>query len=248
MPKQTKETIKEEVREEKPASPKKNTEFYWIFGGMIVLIAVFLISYSIFQGLNKFEYEGLTFTKEKTGEIPFFKYYFYAKNSMTGMATQEPRLVNVYFRVDPRQNNVPVEGEIEFGGRKDVYVSVNPENLTKCEYGSVGISTLSMFLASSYIPVKGATPIKELAKETNITYATCDNHPKNYVILIQSANETKVTKQGNNCYVIDINGCDEIMPAIEKFILQSILDAKARQSAENSDNSGFTDLSNGPLI
>src|SRR3989344_956651 len=88
---------------EKEAEKKLDKQLYWILGIMVSLILVFLASSYIFQQLSKFEYEGMTFTKEKFGEIPLFRYSYYVSvTPPTGNAIAEnPPIVNLYLLEDP---------------------------------------------------------------------------------------------------------------------------------------------------
>ena len=197
----------------------KNKEIYWIFGAIIVLVLVFFATYFGAQAISKFNYQGLVFTKEKFGEIPVYHYFYYYNNDKG-----ETVKYNFYLRIDPRKNNVPLEGEIEFLKGKFVYISVNGTDLTRCPYSSVAIASLAGFLTDNEITVRGASPDKAVANESKVVYADCENHPNNVVVLIQKAERTQVTKQGR-CHIIDVADC-QILDAVEKFEVQAILDAK----------------------
>ena len=221
---------KEKKEEQKTESPEKkpDKQIYMVLIAMAILIAVFFASYFIFKSFNTFTYEGLTFTKEKFGEILVFHHY-YLFNSQGELFQY-----NLYVRNDPRKNSVPITGKavdegIEFRQDNFVYISVNPENLTQCEYTLVGLSNLASFLSDNQLNVKGAAPIKELANETNVRYATCDTHPDDEVIIVQAGNETKIIQENDNCHIIQIANC-EVLPAIEKFQIKSILDARKRST------------------
>lgn len=212
---------------------KKDYSLYWLFGALAFIVIVFFTFYYIFSSLNKFEYEGLTFTKERFGEIPVFHYYYLYNFE------EKQYQYNLYLRNDPRKNTVPITGRavsegIEFPIGNTIYVSVAPEGLVGCEYGSVGISNLATFLRDNQLKVKGASPDEKLAKENNVEYATCENHPKDVVILLKGGNETRVVLEKENCYVIEVANC-EVLQAIEKFQVESILDAKARRLSLRSN-------------
>jgi len=202
---------------------------------MVGLIVIFLASYAIFEEMKTFQYDGLTFTKEKFGDIPVFRYYYYTHPSaitITGSVVQEePTLINLLFRVDPRENDVVVDGEIELPPKtKFVYVSINDTNFKDCQYTQVAVANLASFLVTNGFEIKGAVPDKAQAKEIEVRYADCSTNQNNAVILIQSATEEnpepKITRQ-DNCYVVNVAGCD-ILSATEKFQTQVIIDAKIR--------------------
>lgn len=219
----------EPVKKEENIS-KKDKQVHRIIFTMVAVIGVFIVFYFIFNSLQAFKYNGLSFTKEKFGEIPVFHHYY--------NFDIEGKLIkyNLYLRNDPRTNNVPITGEaidegIEFRRDNTVYVSVSPKGLDECEYSRVGISNLALFLADNQLNVKGASPNEDLAKESNIVYATCDTHSNDVVILIRSGEETEIIHEKNNCYIIQIANC-QVLEAIEKFQVQSILDARERRQSQ----------------
>ena len=192
------------------------------------MIIVFIVAYYIFSGYNTIEYNGLTFTKERYGEIPVFHYYYYISPELK---------YNLYIRNDPRTNPVQltgyaVEEGIEFYQGNPIYISVAPEGLVGCEYGSVGISNLASFLVENQFKITGASTDKKQAEDNNIKYATCQYHPDGPVIILKGGNQTQIIRETTGCYIIEINNC-EILPAIEKFQVQMILDARARKASKS---------------
>lgn len=210
---------------------KKDREIYWVFGIMLALIAVFLISFSVFDGSKKFDYNGLTFTKESFGEIPVYHHFYYYSNpGITGSAVSADVIkYNLYLRIDPRENDVPASGEIFLSLGYETYISVNPIDLTQCEYSSVAIANLAAFLVDNQVPVKSASPNKTMAEEAQAVYATCDTHPENAVIIIESGPASRIYKENDNCYIISVADC-EVLEATEKFITKSIIDANRRKA------------------
>ncbi|MAG28236.1 hypothetical protein CMI47_22150 [Candidatus Pacearchaeota archaeon] len=221
----------EEKESKKKVSLKKNKELYFIFGVLIGLIVLFLATSAIFNSLNSFEYEGLTFTKEKFGEIPVYHHYYYIQKITGGVVnvvSDEIIKYNLFLRYDPRKNDVPIEGsEIEFGSYEDIiYVSVDGFGLEQCEQSSIAVSSLSSFLTNNLLSVKGATPRQIFAEVNEIPYVTCETHPDNVVIQVQEGDETKVFSDGN-CHIIEAANC-EVLQAVEKFEVKAVVDAKRR--------------------
>lgn len=221
---------------QKEAQSKSDKRLYWILGSLAGLVVVFLAASSFFSSLGSIEYEGLTFTKEKFGDIPLFKYYFYANptSSITGQVIGQPRLVTVFLRNDPRQNEVPVEGEIEFPRKvmyaeseDPIYLAINSTGLTECEDTTIALAGLASFLSQSGMQIEGAVVDEEEALEGNVPYVTCESRPDDAVIIFQAGSETKIVNEDENCHTITVANC-EALDATEKFIVQSLLDARAR--------------------
>ncbi len=223
--KRDEEILGQEITQETHYPQRKSRELWWILGFMVIIILVFFVSYTIIQEMNNFEYQGMSFTKEMFGEIPVYHHYYYYN-------TPEGELVryNLYLRNDPRKNSAPITGDIIMSIGTTTYLSVDGNALQHCEYSSVAIANLASFLTSNLIRVKSAAPDKTLAEEAKTTYATCDTHPEDIVIILTTGNETKISEENNRCYVITAANC-EILQAVEKFQVQSIIDARKRKGA-----------------
>ncbi len=223
---------KKRIKGKKDFDKSRKKELYWIIGAILILAAVFFISYFAFNNFNNFQYNGLSFTRERFGDIPVFHHYYFFNYG------GETYKYNLFLRKDPRKNAVPmtgraVENGVEFTLGNNVYVSVDPNGLVGCEYGAVGISQLSSFLADNQLKVEGASPIKEIADELNVSYATCNTNPLDTVVIIKGGDETSVDYVRNNCAIISIAQC-QVLEAIEKFQVKAVLDARARANARNN--------------
>ena len=209
---------------------KLEKELLYFLGFFLFLIIVFLVASSFFKSFNTFEYEGLTFTKEKLGEIPIFHYYYFFNNKNNDLIKY-----NLYLRIDPRENEVPVEKseDISMNNGKVVFVSVESTNtlLTSCPYSVLGVANLASFLRDNDFVVEGANLDFHDAKAKKEKWVTCETHIYNPVIEIKEGDETKINILGN-CYEISVSSCDGLLPAIEMFELQTIMDAKKRDSSK----------------
>lgn len=214
-----------EQNEDKKSKSEKQSNLSWIIAGIIILAALFVILYYIFQSWGTIEYKELKFTREAYGNIYVYHYEYYFKGPENQIYKS-----NVYLRNDPRKNNIPVEGEISFQPSMVSYISVNESGLRNCPDSVIAVATLSQFLAHNLLQAKGATPDKEDADARNITYATCDTQANNTVLLMTPGEKTSIVKNTDSCYNIQIAQC-EIMPAVEKFIVQSLIDARERFNA-----------------
>ena len=131
---------------------------------------------------------------------------------------------NLYLRHDPRTNNVSISGgKIKFAKPYVSYISIDPSGLQECQYGTIAIGGLGGFMKDNQIPVEGALIDFWQAGAQRKEWITCENKPANPVIEIFSGNKTQITID-KNCYRIEVANC-EILQAVEKFQLQTILDA-----------------------
>ena len=211
---------KKKINKEKETKIDKNIKKYIPFAiWLAVLAVVFIVLYLLFQGLGKVEYNGLTFTREKYGETLIYHYYYLTE------INGNVRKIDVLLRGNPAENKVPVEGKIIYPEAKAVYISINDSGLTNCSYSQVAIATFSIFVSNNNIPLRAGTPNKDEAQKNNLTYVTCEKYPNNMVVLLKSGNESKITLTSDLCYNLEVANC-EVQQVIEKFIVQSILDAK----------------------
>lgn len=206
---------------EEPANDKEisGKQLYWIVGGMVFIIGVILLAYFISQNQYKFNYQGLSFTKERYGEIPVYHYYYYLD-----LPNGQQARYNLFLRNDPRTNNVSVQGDILFR-EFPIYFSIDSDALGSCENASLGVSSLAGFLINNNLEMKIATPNATEAVEKNVSYASCMEATNNTVILMRPGEESRITQSGN-CYILSVANCDMLRVA-EKFEVQSILDWKA---------------------
>lgn len=187
----------------------------------VFLIFLFLVASEVFKSLSQFEYQDLTFTKTKYGDLQLYRYHYYYK-------TSDNRLINyvLLLKRDPRSNDIPIEGsKIEFPKGKSVYISVDGSELQHCPESAVAIATLSAFLTDNQVSVIGATNDFIESSLYKQKYITCENRPSNVVINMNSGNETRVEIDGF-CHRIEVGPDCDIIGAIEKYELQSILDAR----------------------
>jgi len=211
----------EKIEVKKPELGKeKEVELKLIFGIMIGLIVLLLGIYFIMSELNKVEYKGLAFAKERFGEIPVYRYSYFFNDNQGQLIKY-----NLFLRNDPRTNTVPIEGEIALGG--NIYISINSTGLNDCKESSIAVASLAAFIINNQLTLVAGTPDLEESKANNVSHITCEIYQNNPVILIQAGEETKIVRE-NNCYRINVANCD-INPAIEKFEVQTIIDAKKRQ-------------------
>jgi hypothetical protein len=199
---------------------KLEKEILWVLGFLGILIVVFLIASSYFKSLNNFDYKGLSFQKESLGNIPLFHHFYHFK-------ANDGRLIkyNLYLRIDPRLNNVPVEGgKLSFKKDSVVFISLNKTGLDQCRYGPLAVGQLASFLTDNQLPVEGGNIDFWQAGINKQDWVTCKLRPGNRVIEIVKGNTTKISID-NKCYKITVNNC-EILDAIEKFEVQSLLDSQ----------------------
>jgi len=201
---------------------KKSYRWLYVFGFVAFLIGLYFVSGSIFDNYREVEYDGLVFTRQNLEGFKFFYYsYFFEDNGQIFK-------YNLYLRNNPAENDVPIvgEGPIRYDEGKITYVSVNSTNLGTCEEGTIATAALAGFLIANKVKVKVATPDLAESKEKDIRFVTCKSRPDmhNTAIIFQEGKETKVTIDNDNkCYLIEVADCEATL-AVEKFIVQSIID------------------------
>lgn len=230
MAKKGKKNAKKSGKKHNKSERKLEKEILWILGFLVFLVLVFFVASSFFKSLNTFEYEGLTFTKEKIGEIPVYHYFYYFEHPDLGLTKY-----NLYLRNDPRHTNVTVKSKnsINFRPNKPVFVSVNATGLDECRHGVLGVSDLASFFSDNGLEVRSVNmdpddPVNiVIDNENNVTFSdivTCETRPQNPVMQIHAGEESKITID-DFCYDLSIANC-EVLEVTERFKVQTILDSR----------------------
>lgn len=219
-----KKEVKNKEQENKPSKKetkkKQNKQIMWAIILMIGMILIIIgVPFIVKNYVNKFEYINLEWQKTRLGDL---KYY----STRIPIADKQGNIIASYsmnFKNDPRKlDNVNVNlsaKDIGFIRGKPVYIALAPEMKACGANNSIAISDLSGFLRHiAGLELEAAWTDSNVAKKNNLSYVTCKNTLKNTVIYINSGNETRINRVGDNCYEIIYNNC-EILPATEKFML-----------------------------
>ena len=199
---------------------EKTNNFNWIIGWLVGLFVLYLALSAIFGNIGKFDYESLTFVKEKFGELDVYRYSYYYSAKGGGV-----NLYNMYLRLDPRENNIPVRGNISLGSKnKFVYLSIRGSELEQCEDSSIALAGLSGFLSNNQYLVKSASWEAVEAETNNVPFVGCMNKPDHTVIKIEKSEVSEIIIK-DNCFIIKTT-CNDILKASEKFQVQTILSAE----------------------
>jgi hypothetical protein len=200
-------------------------ETWHILLGLAFLVVVFFVLTSVFSKMGTFEHDELTFVEEKFGELDVYRYTYFFE-SLRGNVIK----YNLFLRVDPRTNTVPVEGIIDLPPKShSVFVSIDTTNMVQCSDNGVGISSLAAFLTNNEFKVKGATPYEAEAELRELEFADCDSHPEDAVIIVKTGEESRIDHVRETCWVLQAAHC-EILEVVEKFEVESIVQAKAREA------------------
>ena len=215
--KNTKNTLKTGKQER-----RLERELLWVLGFAVFLVFVFTTASSYFKSLNQVQYGSLTFTKEKFGDIPVYHYSYTFKTPITGKVIN----YNMYLRNDPTENNVPVEGQIKFEGSK-AYITLDTSYLEECPKALVAIGALTQYMVDNQFNVQSGNMDFTEAAVRNQEYVTCENKKGINVIQVLRGEETGIIAD-NQCISIVVGPDCRLLEAVEKFEVQSFLDAQAK--------------------
>jgi hypothetical protein len=197
----------------------------------IVYLATPLISDFYINTFKTVEYGNLTFTKTRFGEIPVY-YYWYNFEDKEGNINR----YNVYLRLDPSKNDIPVTGEIEYpSSGKLLYIAIDDEGFEECKNKNRELATLAMFLGGNKFNLKnGFYGNESFVNETleGAEYIDCSMKPENMVIQISRTNRSIIDKENEFCYNLEFDTCENLLKVVEKFEVQSLIDAKNRSLYE----------------
>lgn len=208
---------------------KLERELLWVIGFLGLLVLIFLAASAYFRSAHTFTYEGLTFTKEKFGELPVYHYSYFFENKRGALIKY-----NLYLQTDPRENMIPVEGDTIVFDRAQVFLTFDPDGLEQCPKSFAGIFDLARFLTENDLTVKNGIMDYGHSILLNQTYVTCETKPDSDVIEIFRGNGTTSITIDGNCHRIEVGNQCDIFEAVEKLKLQSVLDARDDGSSGNA--------------
>lgn len=204
--------------ESKKDDNKSINQFFWLVGFIFILtLAIFFVPKIYHQVFEKFEYGGVNFEKIKSGKIDFYHGQFpiIYKGNLSA-------IYNAYFRVDPRENNIPINANFTFN--KQVTVSLG-DDVQFCEdmmLGQIGISQFIRAFPFVKNVTSGVTNIST-AKMYNSTMINCANASSNRTVIIIQKSQNASIDLGDkqNCFVLNIGNCKYI-ETVERFIMGSM--------------------------
>jgi hypothetical protein len=189
-----------------------------IFIGIVLVFSAFLIPYYYFKNQRIFEYEEFLWQVDKGNEVTF--YHTQVNKTLEGRFLG---VHNIYFRNDPRRNNIPIEVS-EYSFYKNIIITSSPEVL-KCEKQILVTDALAQItLAMPYYNKEVRTAVNDMeeANKTKQLYATCENKPeKTTIIQVEMGDKAKIMQDlDNRCYRIVIDDCNNNLLVAERFILE----------------------------
>ena len=206
-----------EIKKNPKRSKRYERQLKWIFIGMGVLVLIVLIVYFGIESTKRFDYGGIKFQKIKYDKLLLY----YSKIPISDSSGNLKFYYNLYLRNDPRNVNIPVNGEIQLS--KETILSVD-ESINGCEDNGIAGMTLGTFFQAAGINKVSGSTNETIAKERDLLYATCEN-TNSSIIVLKQGNETFIREERPDCYVIQFKDC-EVLKAVERFIVAAIANSQ----------------------
>lgn len=192
-----------------------------IFGATLIVL-YFLASY-YFKSFNHFEYEGLRFTRERFDQNTLYHYYYYYTRP-SGQIIQ----YNLYLHIDPRTNNVTVQGDPLLLEKSSVYLTYDDSFPDSCQFIGSSVVDFNLFLKQNQITVFSGITNETKARETDQEHITCEEKPDSAEVFeFYAGNETTVIVSAN-CHRIYIGSDCGVRDAVEKLKVEIIKQARER--------------------
>src|SRR3989344_3470518 len=187
-------------------SKKQSNQLKWVLGIMGVFVLLMLVFLFVGGGSQAFEYKGLNWNKENFGDLPIYT------TLVTGYSiTGKPIDFKMPFRNDPRQLDIPVDGEVNYIYEKPVYVSLDFDSgINEC--GTLGLINLGRFMAEMRLNVISSVTSQNWSDELETPLANCENLHENTVFILTQGSESKIEQdKGNpNCYRLIVSQCEDV--------------------------------------
>lgn len=212
---------KEEMEASKKIRDKENATLLWVFVVIGIVFGSILVSYFWVESSKTFESGSIDWNIEDYENLQIFHGRF-------SSFTNPDLYYNVFFRTDPRKNDVDVIGnlsEFKYGGI--ISLSEDADNC-RGELSRVMLD-LSAFLKQGVGvgPIESGTTSELVSNHTDRTFATCEI-VKDRTVVIVNIGEPGVVKSETNpyCYTITAEDCGD-SKAVEKFMSESVADFRA---------------------
>ena len=198
----------------------ENKQLIWFIVVVAVIFASFLIPYFWVESSKTFEYVGVDWVIEEYPEPTGTIYHGRFSPSVT------PDLMfNMFLRIDPRENNVQVDGifdDFKNGG----VVSMSPEvDMCRGELSRVMLDLGSFLKTGVGVgALETGSTDQFVAVESDRRYALCNTVADRTLVIIDIG-EPRVVKDENNpyCYTIYAKDCNDLS-SVEKFMIKSVED------------------------
>lgn len=208
---------------EKKTKTKEKQAFWFFFSVILILSLIILTPYLYSETFNKFEYGGVQFDKVKYGELNFYHGVF----PVIYKGELKYRY-NVYFRTDPRKNEIPVNTNFTLSKNVSIGLSKDVERcsdfiLSQSEIGKfIGVFPWIQNLDSGIIE-------KEKAQELGLEQINCSKANKDNTVFLYKLSDTpSVDLESENCFVLNIGDCKSL-ETTERFIIATMAQINGKE-------------------
>lgn len=219
------------MKKEKTKGVKKKKEMDGETKQLIYVLAsiaiIFLSFIGIYFGIKvskQFEYLNLEWTIENMAKPGYKSINVYHTIFPKNYKGENLGVHNLYLRKDPRKNNISVNiSTLSFSKN---YIVTSDPLLRTCEDAGLAFYSLGdITLALPFIKniIDGSINIDNIPDGQ--VYADCQNSSiSTTVVKLFLGNETKVYSNytNQNCYLIELESCEDLLIASEKFVLNII--------------------------
>jgi len=213
----------DEVSEEKVNKvvvEKENKQMIWFLVVVGIVFAAVLVPYFWVESSKSFEFGGIDWVVESyaepTGDIFHGRFV---------SLTNENLYYNVFFRADPRTNDISVMGKLDDFWSHEA-ISLSPEvDACRGDLSRVMLD-LSAFLKQGVgaVVVESGSTNEEVAAGSGRKFLTCDDAVKKTIVIVEIGEPRIVQSEVNpSCYTIYAEDCGD-SKGVEKFMIRSIGD------------------------
>lgn len=220
--KKKKVTVEKIEEEDVGKGVKSNEEktLIWFVVVVGIVFALVLVPYFWSESSKTFELDGIDWViedyAEPVGEIFHGRFVSLTNDNLN---------YNVFFRTDPRTNDVEISGKLDEFWSHEI-ISLSPE-IDACRGDlSRSMSDLSGFLRQGVGAnvIESGSTIRSVANETGRKFFTCHDAVKKTVVIVEIGERRIVQSEVfPSCYTIYAKDCED-SGVIEKFITQSVID------------------------
>jgi len=203
----------ENPEEKKETKSSQDTQLKWIIGVMVFIALGIFVIFWVSNAAKSFDYAGVTFENTKVGSITLYS------TVITGFDQNGlPIEYRLNLRNDPRELEIPVQGELKFIKGTPVYFSLDFDSgINECK-DLLPIVDFSRFMYAMGFPLISSVTSDELSIQYQKPMADCTNKPGSTVLILSTGNESGIFRDSTNenCYYLKVSNCEE-EKVLERF-------------------------------
>jgi hypothetical protein len=199
----------------------ENRQLIWFLVVIGAVFAAFLGTYFYIESLKDFEFVGVEWVLEEYEQLDIYHARFFIPYGESQGVT-----FNLFFRSDPRENDVSSDINISFN--PEIIISQS-ERVMECKNSilvSSGLGEIGAMFPFFVEKVSGAMSSKAEANKWGVPFANCSSEEGKTVVVVRMSengeSSINVDSENPDCYLLNVGKCEENVLVKERFFLEIV--------------------------